>query len=188
MYEFFRNTKLNANAYCFTALGVPCEKPKFNQNQFGGTFGGPIKKDRTFFFTSYEGRRIRQGIPSPAVTVPTAAERPDPSPQVNGHIVADFSEESPFRGTLSSSYAFCNRRTESVSDPAVNRLQVMSLDIPSRSRTALTTPTSFRATMIPLECMDATAVDLLQFVPIPRRTANVIQTVPVQPTAATSSR
>ena len=78
VYEFFRNTKLNANPYCFTALqGVPCEKPQFNQNQFGGTFGGPIKKDRTFFFTSYEGRRIRQGIPSPAVTVPTAAERPD---------------------------------------------------------------------------------------------------------------
>ncbi|PYX04206.1 MAG: hypothetical protein DMG85_18275 [Acidobacteria bacterium] len=89
VYEFFRNTVLNANAYCFTALqGIPCDKPKFNQNQFGATFGGPIKKDRTFFFTSYEGRRIRQGIPSPAVTVPTAAERPDPSHMLNGHIVA----------------------------------------------------------------------------------------------------
>ena len=44
------------------------QKPQLNQNQFGGTFGGPIKKDRTFFFVSYEGRRIRQGIflrPSP---------------------------------------------------------------------------------------------------------------------------
>jgi hypothetical protein len=54
VYEFFRNTKLNANAYCFTAIqGIPCDKPQFNQNQFGGTFGGPIKKDRTLFFTSY---------------------------------------------------------------------------------------------------------------------------------------
>ncbi|MDQ1388145.1 MAG: hypothetical protein QOF56_1599, partial [Acidobacteriaceae bacterium] len=77
MYEFFRNTVLNANPYCFTAVqGIPCDKPKFNQNQFGGTFGGPIKKDRTFFFTSYEGRRIRQGIPSPLVFVPSASERP----------------------------------------------------------------------------------------------------------------
>src|SRR6266851_6381166 len=71
LYEFFRNTVLNANPYCFTAVqGIPCDKPKFNQNQFGGTLGGPIVKDRTFFFTSYEGRRIRQGIPSPLVFVP----------------------------------------------------------------------------------------------------------------------
>ena len=75
VYEFFRNTVLNANAYCF--VDVACDKPQFNQNQFGGTLGGPIKKDRTFFFTSYEGRRIRQGITSPAVTVPSAAERPN---------------------------------------------------------------------------------------------------------------
>ena len=51
------------------------EKPDFKQNQFGGTFGGPIKKDRTFFFASYEGRRIRQGISSDPLLVPTAAER-----------------------------------------------------------------------------------------------------------------
>ncbi len=53
LYEFFRNTKLNANPYCLPAVdGVSCDKPQSNQNQFGGTFGGPIKKDRTFFFTS----------------------------------------------------------------------------------------------------------------------------------------
>src|SRR6266496_189385 len=69
VYEFFRNKVLNANAYCFSADG--CPKPQFNQNQFGGTFGGPIKKDHTFFFASYEGRRIRQGVQSPAVIVPS---------------------------------------------------------------------------------------------------------------------
>ena len=72
LFEFFRNKVLNANDYCLTAAeGLPCEKPQFNQNQFGGTFGGPIVKNRTFFFASYEGRRIRQGIVSPAVTVPS---------------------------------------------------------------------------------------------------------------------
>ena len=44
IYEYFRNTVLNAQGYFNTV------KPQFNQNQFGGTFGGPIKKDRTFFF------------------------------------------------------------------------------------------------------------------------------------------
>ena len=179
VYEFFRNTKLNASAYCFTAIqGIPCDKPQFNQNQYGGTFGGPIKKDRTFFFTSYEGRRIRQGIPSPAVTVPTAAERPDPSHVVNGHIVADFSSESPFAGTLSSAYALQNGGgigqrpgcQQAVTDLGGGLIQdgANYTDI-------------FPNNLIPLECMDATAVDLLQFVPVPSGGGNIVQTIPVQP-------
>src|SRR6202050_301259 len=44
VYEYFRNTVLDARGYPDTS------KPQLNQNQFGGTFGGPIKKDRTFFF------------------------------------------------------------------------------------------------------------------------------------------
>jgi hypothetical protein len=68
VYEYFRNKVLNAQGYFNTV------RPQFNQNQFGGTFGAPIKKDRTFFFGSYEGRRIRQGQPSELVQLPTAAE------------------------------------------------------------------------------------------------------------------
>src|SRR5437879_1746094 len=69
-YEFFRNDVLNAHQFTFT----PAAKTPFKQNQFGGTFGGPIKKDKTFFFGSYEGRRIVQGIVSQPVTVPTATD------------------------------------------------------------------------------------------------------------------
>src|SRR5216683_2268145 len=53
LYEFFRNKVLNARNYFEET------RPQFQQNQFGGTLGGPIKKDRTFFFGSYEGRRVR---------------------------------------------------------------------------------------------------------------------------------
>ena len=69
VYEYFRNKALNAQGFFNTI------KPQFNQNQFGGTFGGPIKKDKTFFFVSYEGRRLRQGISGETVAVPTVAER-----------------------------------------------------------------------------------------------------------------
>ena len=100
IYEFFRNTKLNANPYCLPAVdGVSCDKPQFNQNQFGGTLGGPIIKDRTFFFTSYEGRRVRRGIPSQLVFVPTASERPSASQPF-----ADFSSETPFPATLTNAF------------------------------------------------------------------------------------
>src|SRR5580700_4870717 len=112
-YEFFRNKVLNANQYCFTgAEGLPCEKPQFNQNQFGGTFGGPIKNDRTFFFASYEGRRIREGILSPAVTVPSSQETPSPTNTVNGQIIADFSDVNQagtFSGTLANSSILTSR-------------------------------------------------------------------------------
>src|SRR5579859_7251513 len=113
LYEFFRNTVLNANNYCLTAAeGLPCAKPQFNQNQFGGTLGGPIVKNRTFIFASYEGRRVRQGILSPAVTVPTSLERPSATNLVNGQIVGDFSgvqAGSPFGGVLTNSSVLTNR-------------------------------------------------------------------------------
>src|SRR5579871_282709 len=68
-YEFFRNTKLDTRGF------FDQSKPDWHQNQFGGTFGGPIKKNSTFFFGSIEDRQIVQGISSDLVTVPTLAER-----------------------------------------------------------------------------------------------------------------
>jgi hypothetical protein len=72
VYEFLRNTNLNANAYAFGAI-IP--KPAWHQNQFGGSLGGPIKKDKTFFFGDYEGLRIVKGLNPSLTTVPTVYER-----------------------------------------------------------------------------------------------------------------
>jgi hypothetical protein len=58
-FEFFRNRQLNANDYFLKKAGIP--KPILNRNQFGGTLGGPIIKDKTFFFVSYQGTRERNG-------------------------------------------------------------------------------------------------------------------------------
>ncbi len=67
-YEFLRNDKLDARNFFST------EVEPLKQNQFGGTLGGPIRKDKAFFFGYYEGFRNRQGITRAAV-VPTAEQR-----------------------------------------------------------------------------------------------------------------
>jgi hypothetical protein len=69
VYEFFRNDKLDGrNAFDFLGRQV------YQQNQFGATLGGPIVKDRTFFFADYEGLRIRQASPQ-LLLIPTPAMR-----------------------------------------------------------------------------------------------------------------
>ena len=58
-YEYFRNSVLNANNPFLKASGV--KRPVLLRNVFGGTFGGPIRKDRSFFFVSYQGTQERNG-------------------------------------------------------------------------------------------------------------------------------
>jgi hypothetical protein len=57
-FEYFRNDKLDANDWFANAKGLA--RPELRQNDFGGVLGGPIKKDKLFFFGSYEGLRVRQ--------------------------------------------------------------------------------------------------------------------------------
>jgi hypothetical protein len=66
VFEFFRNTKLDARSYFATA------REQRNVNQFGAALGGPIQRDKTFFFLDYQGKRTRNGIPFVGV-VPTPA-------------------------------------------------------------------------------------------------------------------
>ncbi|MGB0033887.1 MAG: carboxypeptidase regulatory-like domain-containing protein [Candidatus Acidiferrales bacterium] len=68
VYEFLRNDVLNTRGYFDPTVA------KYRQNQFGVTLGGPIKKDRTFIFGSYEGNRLIQGVSSGNVVLPNAQE------------------------------------------------------------------------------------------------------------------
>jgi hypothetical protein len=68
VYEFFRNRALNSKGF------LDPFKPDNKTNQFGATLGGPIRKDRTFVFGSYEGRRQVAGLTSDPVVFPSAAE------------------------------------------------------------------------------------------------------------------
>ncbi|MBV9608424.1 MAG: carboxypeptidase regulatory-like domain-containing protein, partial [Acidobacteria bacterium] len=150
VYEFFRNKALNAKAY------LDPFKADNKQNVFGGTFGGPVKKDRTFFFGSYEGRRNIQGFSSDPVFVPTAAQR-----------AGNFSD-TPFTGTLNSPIvaAVLQQRCGALlgTTPAVGSNWS---DI-------------FPNSVIPTQCMDPVALDLMnRFVPLPNQGGNVWQDVPI---------
>ncbi len=72
VYEFLRNDVLDANNFFSNALGTP--KPRRQRNQFGAAVGGPLVKNRTFWFADYEGLREREGVPR-VRRVPTAAEK-----------------------------------------------------------------------------------------------------------------
>jgi len=71
LFEFHRNAALDARNFFAPASE---SKPKYIRNQFGGSLGGPIRHNRTFFFADYEGTRSREGI-TRVTNVPTARER-----------------------------------------------------------------------------------------------------------------
>ncbi len=60
VFEFFRNEHLNANDFFFNQTGTP--RAELRQNQFGGTLGGPVRREKTFFFLSYQGMRQLNGL------------------------------------------------------------------------------------------------------------------------------
>lgn len=86
VYEFFRNRSLNANTFFNNRAGV--QRPAFSQNQYGVNVGGPVIRDKTFFFYGWEGFRLRQGA-SYVFSVPTDAMRE-----------GDFSADRDARGNL----------------------------------------------------------------------------------------
>jgi hypothetical protein len=152
-YEFFRNNALNAKGFFDTT------KLAYLQNQFGATLGGPIRKDKTFFFVTYEGDRIRRGSSGDTVTVPTTAER-----------VGDFSADPVFAGTLANA-SILNNRPGCLT--ALGR---------GSNQIADGTPYAniFTNNQIPTTCMDQTALDLMnQFVPQANIGDSLFQGVPL---------
>ena len=67
-FEFFRNTDLDARNFFSPTRGI------FQQNQFGGTFGGPIVRKKLFFFADYQGTRMKQGVDTGLIAVPSTQD------------------------------------------------------------------------------------------------------------------
>jgi carboxypeptidase family protein len=161
IYEYFRNTVLNAQGFFNTV------KPQENQNQFGGTFGGPLKKDRTFFFVSYEGRRVRQGISGQTVIVPNSQER-----------AGNFTNDTQFSGSITDQFAADALNGRPGCTTAINALGGAT---PAAGANWGGPGGVFPTNVIPTACQDPVAINLLRFVPGANRPDGVTyQAVPVQ--------
>ena len=92
-------------------------KPQYQRNQFGASVGGPVRKNRSFFFADYEGRRVRQGI-TQVSNVPTLAERTGDFSADNQPVINPFTQQ-PFRGQDSFSLSESGGRGHccALSDP-----------------------------------------------------------------------
>lgn len=94
-YEFLRNDVTDARNF-FAAPSEP--SPQYQRNQFGGSAGGPLVRNRTFFFGDYEGRRVREGI-TQVTNVPTALERAGNFSQSSLYAIDPFAQQ-PFPGNV----------------------------------------------------------------------------------------
>src|SRR5215470_17182519 len=125
-YDFLRNTSLNAVGFFKPTRN---QKPVLIQNQFGGTIGGPIIKDRTFFFLDYEGfRRITRTLTGNITTIPTLNERQGIL-GVNARIPYDFVDST---GTLQKAGTIINAGSPAPMTPFAKKV-LADLPLPTNA-------------------------------------------------------
>src|SRR5580698_9798718 len=98
VFEFVRNTDLDARNFFSPTRG------EFNQNQFGGTIGGPIKRDKIFFFADYQGTRSTQGVDTGQIPVPSAQDRTGNLSDLSGAFVTTDATGATIPTTVSGPY------------------------------------------------------------------------------------
>jgi hypothetical protein len=165
-FEYLQNNALNANNFFNNANGQPIAPNK--QNQFGGSFGGPIRKDKTFFFGDYQGTLTRSAGTARA-GVPSAAER-----------TGDFSELCARNGGTFDSAGRCSAAAGQLWDPmtgvfnsAVNG-PVRSAYIPFNNLATYMSPgnpnlvgTPYQLPARPGNLIDPVAYKMMQYFPLP---------------------
>ncbi len=164
IYDYVRSQAMDSKGY------FDLSTPEDNQQQFGATIGGPIKKDTTFFFLSYEGRQLRKGISSDRVRVPTADER-------SGAFGGD-----PFSGSLTDATAasvIANRAGCSAAISAEGGTPPDPVAVAQGN--AVPWASVFPGNVIPQSCFDPVASNILQnYVPLPDTAGDQYQSAPLQ--------
>jgi hypothetical protein len=125
-FEFLRNDRFDANNFFNNRAGRP--KPDFKQHQFGGTLGGPVFKDRTFFFANYQGYRVQQGQTFLS-TVPSDLMRQGNFSEINRAIYDPLTHQ-PFSGNIIPADRF---------DPAARNVMQQLIPAPNTAGTRSST-------------------------------------------------
>jgi hypothetical protein len=144
LFEFLRNTDLDARNYFSPTRGA------FHQNQFGATLGGPVRRDKIFFFVDYQGTRQIQGIDTGSIPVPSLPDR-------SGNL-SDL--ESSLTGAVSGSY-FANLLSQKLGYPVAAGESYYTPGCASRSQCV------FPNAMIPTNVWSGPAQQLLKYIPLP---------------------
>ncbi len=152
-FEFLRNTDLDARNYFSPTRG------SFIQNQFGGTAGGPIRKNRSFFFVDYQGTRQIQGSDTGLIPVPSLENR-------TGNL---SDEASSLTGTVSGPY-WANLLTEKLGYAVSTGEPYYTSGCISPAQCVLPNAT------IPKSAWSAPALALLQYIPTPNLPGNLFST------------
>ena len=148
VFEFLRNTNLDARNYFSPTRG------SFDQNQFGGTIGGPIRRNKFFFFADYQGTRLTQGVDTGNIAVPSLAERSGDFSQVSGLVGSTVSGPF-FASQLSNKLGYPVSSGEAYFFPGCSSANCV-----------------FPGAQIPQNVWSAPAMNLLQYIPKPNSGAN----------------
>jgi hypothetical protein len=151
LFEFLRNTDLDAHNYFSPTRGT------FIQNQFGGTFGGPIKRSKIFFFSDYQGTRLRQGVDTGLIPVPSLQDR-------SGNL---SDARTSLSGTTVSGPAWASALAQSLG------YQVYAGEPYYFSGCASDSACVLPTLQIPTAAWSAPARHLLQYIPAPNLPGNV---------------
>lgn len=152
-FDFLRNTALNTRNFFSPSIGA------FIQNQFGGTFGGPIKHNKAFFFVDYQGTRTTQGVDTGLIPVPSAADR-----------TGDLSDQaSSLTGSVNGSF-WANTLSQELGYP-------VSVGEPYYSAGCTSSATCvFPNAMIPQSAWAAPVKALMKYIPLPNVPGNFFST------------